>query len=130
MSDRNDLIALIDQLPDDKLSLVLLGVEQILHPPMLDPRIEQIMRRSEEFSRELPERLKQLQAGCKPESIRGFHMGGGFGSGPGMRGGQGEHSYGWWEGITYVTHKMILHAGRELDIIDRIQLTEDEAKLI
>ena len=47
-----------------------------------------------------------------------------------MRGGQGQHAYSWWEDITWVTHRLMLHAGREVDIVDRLQLTEDETKLI
>jgi hypothetical protein len=39
-------------------------------------------------------------------------------------------AYSWWEDITYVTHRMMLHAGRELDIVERLHLTDDETKLI
>ena len=130
MLTRDDLKALIDELPPEKLDLARLNLESILHPPALDPKIERMMRRSEEMQNQLPERLKQLQAGCKPETILGFYGGGGFGSGPGLRGGQGEMAYSWWENITYVTHRMMLHAGREMDIVERFQLTEDERKLI
>jgi hypothetical protein len=130
MPTRDELKALIDQLPDEKLEMVRINLESIQHPPIPNPKVEQIMRRSEEFQKQLPERLKQLQAGCRPETIRGFGMAGGFGSGPGMRGGQGQHAYSWWEDITYVTHRMMLHAGRELDIVERLQFTEDETKLI
>jgi hypothetical protein len=130
MPTRDELKAIIDLMPPEKLDLVRMNLESILNPPVLAPEVEQMMRRAEEFTKQLQERLPQLQAGCKPETIRGFGGGGGFGSGPGLRGGQGEHAYSWWEGITYVTHKLMLHAGREVDSIQRLQLTEDESKLI
>ena len=47
-----------------------------------------------------------------------------------LRGGQGEVAYSWWEDITYVTHRFVLHAGREMDIVERLQLAEDDTKLI
>jgi hypothetical protein len=129
MPTRDELKAFIDQMPPEKLDLVHTNLESILNPPVPDPQIERIIRRSEEFQRELSERLPQLQAGCKPETIRGFNGGGGFGCGPGLRN-QGGYSYSWFEGITHVTHRLMIHAGREMDIVERLQLTEDETKLI
>jgi hypothetical protein len=129
MPTRDELKAIIDQMPPEKLDLVHMNLESILHPPVLHPQVEQIMRRSEELQRELVERLPQLQAGCKPETIRGFDGGGGIGCGPGLRN-QGGYSYSWFEGITHVTHRLMIHAGREMDIVERLQLTEDETMLI
>jgi hypothetical protein len=51
-------------------------------------------------------------------------------SGGPLRGGQGEVAHSWWEDITYVTHRFVLHAGREMDIVKRLQLAEDDTKLI
>jgi hypothetical protein len=85
MPTRDELKAIIDRMPPEKLDLVHMNLESILHPPVLHPQVEQIMRRSEELQRELAERLPQLQAGCKPETIRGFDGGGGIGCGPGLR---------------------------------------------
>jgi hypothetical protein len=130
MPTRDDLKALIDQMPPEKLDLVRMNLESLLHPPAPNAKVEKAIKRSEEFTKQLPERLKQLQAGCKPETIRGFSGGGAFGNGPGFRGGQGHVAYSWWEDITHVTHRFVLHAGRELDIVERLQLTEDETKLI
>jgi hypothetical protein len=130
MPTRNDLKTLIDEMPPEKLDVVRMNLENILHPPAPNAKVERIIRRSEEFQKQLPERLKQLQAGCKPETIRGFSGGGGFGAGPGLRGGQGQVAYSWWEDITYVTHRFVLHGGREMDIVERLQLAEDDTKLI
>ena len=126
---RDQLSALIEQMPEDKLDMIRMNLESILDPPQPNPRIEQIMRRSEEFQKQLPERLKQLQAGCKPEMVRGFSMGGGFGSMPGGRG-DGEHKYSWQEDRAIVTHRMVLYDGYEIDIVDRLKLTEDEKTLV
>jgi hypothetical protein len=129
MPTRDELKAIIDRMPPEKLDLVHMNLESILHPPVLHPQVEQIMRRSEELQRELAVRLPLLQAGCKPETIRGFDGGGGIGCGPGLRN-QGGYSYSWFEGITHVTHRLMIHAGREMDIVERLQLIEDETMLI
>jgi hypothetical protein len=47
-------------MPPEKLDLVYINLESILHPPVPDPQIELIIRRSEEFQRELSERLPQF----------------------------------------------------------------------
>jgi hypothetical protein len=59
MPTRDELKVFIDQIPPEKLDLVYMNLESILHPhpPVLDPQIEQIMRRSAELQRELVERL-------------------------------------------------------------------------
>ena len=76
MPTRDALKTLIDEMPPEKLDLVRMNLESILHPPAPDLRIERMIRRSEEFREQLPGRLEKLQAGCKPETIRGFSGGG------------------------------------------------------
>ena len=71
MASRDELKTLIDQMPEEKLDLVRMNLESILRPPAPNPLVEKIMRRSEEFQKQLPDRLKQLQAGNPPDSIRG-----------------------------------------------------------
>lgn len=88
----DELKAFIDQMRLEKLDMVHMNLESILHPPTPDPQIEEMMRRSEKLQRELMERLPQLQAGCKPETIRGFDGEGGIGCGPGLRN-QGGYTY-------------------------------------
>ena len=130
MASRDELKTLIDQMPEEKLDLVRMNLESILHPPAPNPWVEKIMRRSEEFQKQLPERLKQLQAGNPPDSIHGFHGGGSFGSGPPPIRGNGEHSYGWQEGRAVVRHRLLLHENHEMDFVERLQLTEDEKTLV
>lgn len=77
MASRDELKALIDQLSDETLDLASSNLESILHPPAPNPRIEQFRHRSEEFQKQLPERLKQLQAESDSSVPRGFGMVGG-----------------------------------------------------
>jgi len=120
MANRDELKALIDQMPDERLELVGLNLESILHPPTRNPQMEKMIRRTEEFHQQLPERLKILQAGNSPETPHGFY---GFGSGSGG-------SYSWQENRAHVTHKMHLYEGHEIDFVDRVELSDDGKTLI
>jgi hypothetical protein len=131
MHTREELKTLIDQLPEEKLVLASLNLESILHPPAPNPRIEQFTQRSEEFQKQLPERLKQLQAGGDPGVVRGFGMAGGTGAvGSGRRQAYGQYSYSWREKRAHVTHRLILHAGQDIDIVERLEITMDEKFLL
>ena len=82
--------------PRGRIVAELLSLENILHPPAPDPRSQQFRQRSEEFQKQLPERLKQLQAGSDPGVVRGFGMVGGAGGfGSGRRQAYGIYSYSW-----------------------------------
>jgi hypothetical protein len=131
MATREELKSLIDQLPEAKLDLVGLSLESILHPPAPNPRIEQFRQRSEEFQKQLPERLKQLQAGGDPGVVRGFGMVGGAGGlGSERRQAHGQYSYSWQEERAHVIHRLILHAGHDIDIVERLETTVDERFLL
>lgn len=130
MASRDDLKTLIDQMPEEQLDLARMSLESILHPPALNPMVEKMMRRSEELRSQLPERLKQLQAGNPPGSIRGFLGGGGFGSGSLPRKGNGEHALSWQEGRAHIRHRLVLHEDHEMDFVERLELAEDEKTLI
>ena len=131
MATREELKTLIDQLPEAKLDLVGSNLESILHPLAPNPRIEQFRQRSEEFQKQLPERLKQLQAGGDPGVVRGLGMVGGSGSlGSGGRQAYGQYSYSWQEERAHVTHRLILHAGHDIDIVERLEITVDERFLL
>jgi hypothetical protein len=128
MATRDELMSLIEEMPEEKLDLVRMNLESILHPPAPNPMIEKVMRRAEEFQKQLSERLKELQEGNPLDSIRGFSGSGGFGGFPGK--GNGEHSYSWQEGHTHVKHRFVLHDNHELDFVERLQLSEDKKALV
>lgn len=130
MASRDELKTLIDQMPEEKLDWVRMNLESILHPPDPNPMVEKVMRRSREFATQLPERLKQLQAGNTPARPGGFSGGGGFGWGPAPHKGNGEHAYSWQEGRAHVQHRFLLHEDHEMDFVERLQLTEDEKTLV
>ena len=130
MVPREELKTLIDQMPEEKLDLVRMNLESILHPPVPNPKVEKMERRSEEFRGHLIERLKRLQAGNDPGTIRGFGGGGGFGSGPAPKRGNGEHGYSWQDGRARIKQRLVLHEDHEVDLVERLQLTEDEKTLV
>jgi hypothetical protein len=131
MVTREELKALIDRLPEEKLDLAGLSLKSILYPHAPNPRIEQFKQHSEEFQKQLPERLKQLQAGGDPSVVRGFGMiGGTWGSGSKRLQAYGQYSYSWQEERAHVTHRLILHAGHEIDIVERLEITADERFLL
>ena len=123
MPTREELKSLIDHMPEAKLELVQVTLESILNPPRLDPQIEKLQekmqRHSEEFREQLPERLKQLQAGNSPEIPRGF----GFGTGT-------DFCYSWQENQVLVMHKSQLYGEHLIDIVDRLEMSDDQSTLI
>lgn len=131
MATREELKDLIDQLPEEKLDLAGLSLKSILHPAVPNPRVEQFKQRSEEFQKQLPERLKRLQAAGDASVVRGAGMvGGTWGLGPERRQAYGQYSYSWQEERAHVTHKLIMHAGHEIDIVERLEMTVDERFLL
>ena len=64
MPTRDELKALIDRLPYEKLDLADFNLESILHPPISNPRIEQFRQRSEEFQKTVT-RTTQAIGGAK-----------------------------------------------------------------
>jgi hypothetical protein len=42
----------------------------------------------------------------------------------------GQHGCSWQENRAHVTHRLSVHAGHELDILERLQITEDEKFLL
>lgn len=130
MATRGELKTLVDQMPEESLDLVQANLQSILNPPAPNPMVEKIIQRSEELRNQLPERLKRLQAGNPPNSILGFYGGGGFGSGPPPKRGNGEQSYSWQEGRASVKHRLVLHEDHEIDFVERLELTGDEKTLI
>jgi hypothetical protein len=67
-----------------------------------------------------------------PRSVaRGFGMVGGTGGlGSGRRQAYGQYSYSWQEEPAHVTHRLILHAGHDIDIVERLEITVDERFLL
>ena len=53
-------------------------------------------------------------------------MGGGTGGfGRERRQAYGQYAYSWQEGRAHVSHRLILHAVQEIDILERLQLSEN-----
>jgi hypothetical protein len=57
-------------------------------------------------------------------------VGGTWGSGSKRLQAYGQYSYSWQEERAHVTHRLILHAGHEIDIVERLEITADERFLL
>lgn len=72
---RDELKALIDQLPEPRLEIVRNMLEHHVHPPQPRPEIEQMQRRSQEYKERVEQRFRETG---KPGTIRGMAGGGGM----------------------------------------------------
>jgi hypothetical protein len=57
-------------------------------------------------------------------------FGGTGGLGSGRRQAHGQYSYSWQEERAHVTHRLILHAGHDIDIVERLEITVDARFLL
>ena len=61
MATREELKALIDQLPESRVESVRKLLEHNVNPPRPDPEMERMHRRSQEYRRLVEERFRQIQ---------------------------------------------------------------------
>jgi hypothetical protein len=120
MATREQLKALIDELPEPRLEAVLKMLEHHVHPPPPRPEIEQMQRRSWEYQGQVEQRFRETR---KPGTIGA--MGGGVREGtPFVRQG-----FSYWDEKALVHQTLQSFDGQELEIMERLSISPDRTKL-
>jgi hypothetical protein len=124
MATRKELKALIDELPEPRLEAVLKMLEYHVHPPPPRPEIEQMQRRSREYKGRVEQRFRETR---KPGTIGGMGGGGSMGVHEGTPFGREGFSY--WDEKALVHQTLQSFDGQELEIMERLSISPDRAKL-
>ena len=124
MASREELKALIDQLPESGLELVRLMLEHHVHPPPPNPAIERMQQRSRNYKRLVEERFRETG---KPGTIGGMAGGGSMGIHEGVPfGRQGFH---YWDNKVLVHQSLQSFDGQEIEVMERLSFSPDRTKL-
>jgi hypothetical protein len=121
---RDELKALIDQLPEPRLEIVRNMLEHHVHPPQPRPEIEQMQRRSQVYKERVEQRFRETG---KPGTIGGMTGGGSMGMHHGTPFGRQGFSY--WDEKALVHQTMQSFDGQELEIMERLSFSPDRTKL-
>lgn len=124
MATRDDLKALIDQLPDSRLEGVRNILEHNVHPPPPRPEIEQMQRRSQDYKRRVEQRFRETR---KSGTIGGMGGGGSMGIHEGTPFGRQHFSY--WDEKALVHQTLQSFDGQELEIMERLSISPERTKL-
>jgi hypothetical protein len=124
MASRDDLKALIDQLPEPRLEMVRQMLERRVHPPPPRPEIENMQRRSREYKNLVEQRFRETR---KPGTIGGMVGGGNMGTHEGTP--FGRRSFSYWDKKALVHQTLQSFDGQELEIMERLSISHDHKKL-
>lgn len=124
MATREELKALIDQLPEPRLEAVRKMLEHHVHPPTPRPEIEQMQRRSQEYKERVEQRFRETR---RPGTIGGMGGGGSMGMHEGTPFGRQGFSY--WDEKALVHQTLQSFDGQELEIMERLSISPDRTKL-
>jgi hypothetical protein len=120
MPTREELKALIDQMPEDQLASVEAMLLHRLNPPKPMPEFEAMMSRSQEYRQQVMRRFQETgRSGTR----------GGIGSGGGSFGGHEGRSSGRW-GTHYWDDKALVEqstqhfSGHEIEVMERLSISE------
>jgi hypothetical protein len=125
MASRDDLKALIDQLPEPEIEMVRQMLEHHIHPPPPRPEIERMRQRSRAYKAHVEQRFRETR---KPGTIGGG-MGGGshFGEHEGVSYGRQEFHY--WDEKALVHQSLENFDGQEIELMERLSFSPDRTKL-
>ena len=124
MVTRDELKALIDQLPEPRLEIVRNMLEHHVHPPQPQPEIEQMQRRSQEYKERVEQRFRETR---KPGTVGGMAGGGSMGMDQGTPFGRQGFSY--WDEKALVHQTLQSFDGQELEVMERLSLSPDRTTL-
>ena len=125
MATREELKALIDQVPDSSLEMIRGMLEHHVHPPEPNPEIERMQRRTNQY-RELV--LQRYRETLRPGT-------GGSGSGTGFLSERegvpfGRQGFHYWDGKALVQQSLQLFDGQEVEVMERLSFSPERASLV
>jgi hypothetical protein len=125
MATREELKALIDQLPEPRWEMVRRMLEHHVHPPQPKPEIERMLQRSEDYREQVLQRFRQTR---KPGTGGGGSGSGFFDEHEGVPfGRQGFH---YWDNKALVYQSLQNFDGQEIEIMERVSLSPDRTTLV
>jgi hypothetical protein len=125
MISREELKALIDQVPESSLETVKGMLEYQISPPPPEPDVDRMLERHEEYRRRVEEHFRKTR---KPATLGGGVGGGGFAR---MHGdvAVGRYSFGYWDENAFVEQTLQSFDGQEIEIMERFSVSPDHTKL-
>ena len=125
MDSRDELKALIDQLPEASLEMVHMMLNHHINPPPLIPEIERMRQRSGNYQRLVHQRFRETG---KPGTLRSGGGGGFLGMHEGTPfGRQGFH---YWDEKALVHQTLQFFDGQEIEIMERLSFSVDRTTLV
>lgn len=125
MVTRDELKALVEQVPDSSLERIRVMLDYHLHPPAPRPEIERMQRRSQLYRKQVLQRYRETRrpGTCGTGGGSGFvgeHEGVPFGR-------QGFH---YWDDKALVHQSLQQFNRQEIEIMERLSYSPDGASLI
>jgi hypothetical protein len=121
---RDELKALIDQLPDDRLESVRRLLDHNVNPRPPRPDVERIMRRGQEYRGLVMQRFRETRKSgtislASGGGISGVHEGIPY----------GRHGFDYWDDKSLVHQTLQNFDVQEIEIMERMSLSEDRTEL-
>lgn len=125
MASRDELKALIDQLPESRLEMAHSLLNHRMNPPAPNAEIDRMRRRSDVYRKLVQQRFQET---CKPGTIASM-------SGGGFLGAHGDSPFGrqafhYWDEKALVHQTLQFFDGHEIEIMERLSLSPDRTTLI
>jgi hypothetical protein len=124
MSTREELKALIDQLPESRIASVKKLLEHSVNPRRPEPEIERMHQRSQEYRRLVEQRFRQTQ---KPGTLGAMQVGGVSFMHEGV--GYADQSFDYWDGKARVIQTLHQFGRCAIEVMQRFSIAEDRKKL-
>jgi len=125
MATRDEVRALLDRLPEDKLDNANLFLNGLLRPrPAPSAEIERARELTHQYRRMVERKFRETR---KPGTISSLFGGGSIFPKQGQ--GYGSHAFHYWDDKALVHQTLRIFEGQELEIMERISLSEDGSTL-
>jgi hypothetical protein len=121
MTSRENVKALIDQLPEDQLVRVEAMLRHHLNPPKPRPEVEAMRLRTQTYREQVMRRFRETG---KPGTCGVGIMGGSgsFGEHEGMS--YGRQGFNYWDGKALIHQSLQYFDGREIEVMERLSISE------